>query len=545
VLARKRRWYVWLLVIALVISVTACSQSPAEEPEPAETGTESEEPSKVGGKLTIGLTRDGFTNLDASVTNSRYDGHFISNIYDPLIWQLEPGEYRPGLATDWEYNDDYTKFRVTLREDVVLHDGTKFNADLLVWNVEHILDPDVGSYATALFNDMVRNEAVSEYVWEIEFSEPQYRFMDTLAGYRLSPNSPSAYEELGSEYGTAPVSTGPYMVDSWPDEMTMVLKRNPNWVKPDWMDESWGPFLEEIIVKFIPEKETASVALERGELQMVFNPPFHDVPGFESSGDYSIHKHFTAGLPQGLNINVSKAPTNDLALRKALFFATNKEEINQLVWFGVFQPAYSVLASTSWAYWDGAKDMYPFDPEKARQTLEEGGWAINSETGFYEKDGQEALVRIVTTGGKQHEIVESRWQEIDLNANLEAMAYEATEARYAANDYEVARLGLSGFDPAGPLRGAFHSENCDAGSQFNRSKVKDPHIDNLLAEGEKLFNMDERREIYIEAQEYIMDQALFLPLWEDAYVWVLNENFQGFEFNVRGDPMLHKAWLSE
>ncbi|MBI4279919.1 MAG: hypothetical protein HY660_15820 [Armatimonadetes bacterium] len=495
-----------------------------------------------GGTLVVGYSRR-IDSLDPNVWTSRYDRFWMTQFYDPLIWQTAPGEYRAGLARAWRPNENLTRFRLTLRDDIRLHDGTPFDAELLVWTVKRILDKATGSYKTGLFNDMVRNQAVEKYVWEIEFSKPQYRFMETLSTLDLSPNSPKAIDKHGKNYPRWVVSTGPYMIDSWPDENTLVLKRNPNWKRSPWMDASWGPFLDQVTIRIIPERSTRLVALERGEVQMIFEPPFQNVPKLKTGGQFQVQQHFTAGLPQGLNINVSKPPTNDLALRRAMFFAVNRDEINRLAFFGMHRAAYSVLASASWAYWPGAKAMYPFDPQKARKTLEEAGWVRNPQTRFYEKGGQKSLVRIVTTPGREYEIPAQRLREAGIEAKYEAMAYEATETRYDANTYEVARLGLSGFDPAFAMRGAFHSSNVNRGNRFNRTKIIDPKIDGMLERAEAMFDINQRKAIYEEFQKYVMEQALYLPLWEDSYVWIVTSRFRGFEFDILGDPMLHKAWL--
>ena len=170
-LSRSCRWSLFLLVVALVLTLsltTACGGA-TDEPTPSEPETpsepaeeeeeeEEEEATRDGGEITVAWTRARILTFDGNISGSRFDNMWIHQIADPIVWQVDAGEYRPGLATSWEINDDMTVFRFELREGVTLHDGTPFNADLMVWTIEeNLLNPDRGSWNTGQFDSMIRN----------------------------------------------------------------------------------------------------------------------------------------------------------------------------------------------------------------------------------------------------------------------------------------------------------------------------------------------------------------------------------------------------
>src|SRR5690606_26556402 len=156
---------------------------------------------------------------------------------------------------------------------------------------------------------------------------------------------------------------------------------------------------------------------------------------------------------QVANINVSRPPTSDLAVRQAMLYGVDREAGAMLMFEGAQPPAHGPLASSSWGYWDGVEAMYPYDPDRAEQLLDEAGWVRGSD-GVREKDGQRLTVRHVTTTGEAQrfaEFIQGSLNPLGFDYVVEAMAYEATASRYADNEYELARLGLAQPDPHDPF----------------------------------------------------------------------------------------------
>jgi peptide/nickel transport system substrate-binding protein len=190
--------------------------------------------------------------------------------------------------------------------------------------------------------------------------------------------------------------------------------------------------------------------------------------------------------------------------------------------------------------------MYPYDPAMAEQVLEEAGWVMG-DNGFREKDGQELRIRHVTTSGgspqQVAEFVQGSVREVGINWVVEAMAYEETASRYAANDYEVARLGYALIDPHDIFFLAYDSSQIEGGGQFNRSRIEDEHIDSLIEQGVAESDHETRLEIYRELQEYVMDQALTLPAFQTVLVHALQSHVHDFKVDLLGRPYMIDVWV--
>jgi len=538
---RKLRWIVPLIIGVMLLA--ACGSEQTQQPET----TDADEETRFGGTLVIGHSRLP-DNIDANVHASRFDGMISSMIQDPLVWQPEAGTYEPGLAESWEISDDYTSVTLHLRDDVVFHDGEPFNAEALKFTFERILDPETNSLQVPTLSQFKEFEIIDDYTVTLHFTAPQPLIMNSLSSRAWSPASPKGVEELGADFITHPVGTGPLKVVEWPTETSLVLERfeDYNW-GPSFIDMEGKAFLERVEWKILEETTARQLALESGEVDMVYEPAWDELATLEDSEQYSLWSSASEGLVQVYNINVSVVPTSDLRVRQAMLHATNQDEIVDVAHFGFSPAAYGPISRPTAGHNPAAGEMYPYDPEKAAELLDEAGWKMNSETGIREKDGQPLRLRLVISHQpirvRSAELVQAQWKQVGIDLEVEVMAYSATVKRYADNDYELGRLGWGSTDAYSALFTAFHSSQIEGGGQFNRSKVADAELDALIEDIGSETNFDKRIEMIEEAQLVVMEKALVVPLYETAYHWAGINNIQGFRFITSGSPLFHGVYF--
>ena len=191
----------------------------------------------------------------------------------------------------------------------------------------------------------------------------------------------------------------------------------------------------------------------------------------------------------------------------------------------------------------------PSAVEKAKEILEEAGWKDNNGDGIREKNGKNLIVRHVTKGDyknrKPAEFYQAQLKEVGIDAVVEAMAYEATARRYADNAYEMARLGYALFDAHDTFYLPFHSSQVEGGGQFNRSRVIDPKIDDLISKGVAETDIEKRYEIYKELQMYVMEQALFLPSYEVTFSHVHYPYVKDLKVDLLGREYFYDVYLDK
>ena len=487
------------------------------------------------------------SSMDANVWTGTNVARIMRQIYDPLVWQPEGGVFAPGLAESWEVSDDGLTYTFNLRQDVMFHDGTPFNAEAVKATYDRMVDPESKSLQVSRLGPYDRTDVLDEYTVQVVLTEPFVVFMSNVSEVALAPASPTAVAELGDDYMMRPVATGPFRVRDWPDDTTLVLERNPDYAwAPDFIQNRGPAYLDTITYRFVEEPATRLIALETGEAAIIDAPPPEDIQRLIDEGAFQINSFIVPGMPEHCPVNTKSGPTQELAVRQAMLHGVDRDALALLLFNGGYPAAHGPLTSGSWAYWEGVADMYPYDMERAAQLLDEAGWTLN-DAGMREKEGQPLTVRAVTTAGtdaqRVAEFVQGSLQELGFDYVVEAMEYEATARRYADNDYEVARLFYALIDPHDAFFLAFDSTQIEGGGQFNRSRVEDPQIDALIQEGVAESDTARRMEIYQQLQQIVMEQALILPAYETALAHALQPNVHGFTADLLGRPYMIDVWM--
>jgi peptide/nickel transport system substrate-binding protein len=500
---------------------------------------------KKGGNLLF-VHQQKATSLDANVWTATNAARIMRQIYDPLVWQPEGGKFVPGLAEKWEISSDGKVYTFTLRKDVKFHDGTPFNAAAVKATYDRMTDPATKSLQVGRLGPYDKTEVVDDYTVRVHLKEAFVPFLSNISEHYLAPASPTAVKELGDKFAMNPVATGPFKVKGWTDDTTLVLERNPDYT---WGPEFWanrGPaHLDTITYRMVEETATRLIALENGEADIIDAPPPQDVQRVKDSGKFEVNAFVVPGMPEFSNINITNSPTSDIAVRKAMQHGVDRVALAELVFSGVYPPAYGPVTRGSWVYWKGVEDMYPYDPEKAKQLLDEAGWKVGA-GGIREKDGKPLKVRHITTAGgftqRSAEFIQGSLREIGFDYVVDAMAYEATVKRFIDNEYEVYRLFFALIDPHDVFYLAYHSSQIEGGGQFNRTRIKDPQLDALIESGAKEPDVAKRKAIYEQLQKIVMENAWILPNFDTALVHALQTRVKGFSVDLLGRPYMSNVW---
>jgi len=498
-----------------------------------------------GGKLTIAVQTDP-TTLDPHVNSSSFDTIFLHALFDRLIERSPDGTLYPGLAETWEVADDGVTWTLKLRNDVTFHDGTPFNAEAAVYSFERIVNPDTKSeYAVFQLGPYESSRAIDEFTLELKMAEPYGALPVSLATYGIAMVSPDAAEKAGNQFGQNPVGSGPFIFKEWVPQSHVTLVRNPdyNWASPIHKVSGPAP-LEEVTFRVIPENATRAAALQSGEVDMAYVTAA-DYILFEEDDNYRTQKVLTEGYPPaGLFVNTTKFPTDDVKVRQALEYAVNRQEVNQVVYEGLAGDADSVVSTFSWAY-DPAAAMYSYDPEKAKQLLDEAGW-VEAGGEYRQKDGQDlTIVYLSLTGVKNvAEVIQAQLKEVGINAELLVQDNPAQQQSAQSGQHNIVWTQWSGVDPA-DLAKVYHSDNI--GSGWNFSHYNNPRLDELFAQGVAVNDVEERKKIYTEIVNLLMEDATFIPLNNRTTFWAMKESVQGTDvIDERGSgPRIYDIYIQE
>jgi peptide/nickel transport system substrate-binding protein len=386
--------------------------------------------SNAGGEqeLVIGSQMASFPSLDTgAITTAGYEGQrLIGNlVYEGLTKRdvsdpNAPAGVAPALASAWEVSPDGLQYTFTLQEGVTFHDGSDWNADALIFNINRYMDendpnydPVLITYYTVLnFVDTV--EKVDDMTVTFTLKEPFAFFLADL--YNVYFASPTSLEEDGpAGQATNPVGTGPFVFDSLAQNQSISFTRN---------DDYWGGAaeLDRLTVELIPDPSARTAALRSGRVDWIEAALPDDLASLESAGFVATGNPFD--WEWSWQLMTGEEPFDDIRVRQAMNFAIDREAIAEDLLHGTAAPAYQMFAEAS-LYYTEEDNLYSYDPDRARELLAEAGYA----------DGLDVTVGYITAGSgamqarAMNEALQAQLAEVGIDVSLEPVDFSGMYAQ--------------------------------------------------------------------------------------------------------------------
>jgi peptide/nickel transport system substrate-binding protein len=494
----------------------------------------------MGGQLIIGMQHEP-SGMDPHSDLHRFLPIIAWPVYDTLIYKDAQGSYISGLATSWEESADGLTYTFKLRQGVKFHDGTPFDAKAVKFSFDRIVNPETKSrMAVTLLGPYESTEVVDDYTVKVHFKEPHAGFVDAVSQVWLAMVSPPAVEKWGADYRLHQVGTGPFRWVEYVEKEHIILERNPdyNWAPPHFKHR--GPaYLDGITFKFIPEDAIRLGTLETGETNLINEVPPQDVARLESDPNFSVTIISLPGWTNAYMINIAKGPTDDLAVRQAILYAVNRQQIVDTLFAGAYPVAYGPMSPVTYGYDRGLETLYPYDPAKAEEILEQAGWK-KGPTGIREKDGNPLKLILIHWGSPaRHEIVQAQLKQVGMDVEIQMVAPLAYIEAARAGEHNLTMLSAQYSDPSA-LNGYFKS-----GAPYDWTKHQNDRLDALLDQGIKTLDEKQRLEIYAEIQQIIMKDAMVLPLYVTTAIFGAQSEVEGLAFDGRNDPIFYDVYIQE
>jgi peptide/nickel transport system substrate-binding protein len=526
-----------LLLIGSVANIARVHAAPIGEP--------STDTPKDGGTWTIGIAEEPDT-LDPHKTGSARANIILRHICDGLIAQDYDGNYVPGLAKSWTISDDGLNWTFDLRDDVTFHDGTKFNAAAVKFSFDRILDPATASAsAIALLGPMVSTSADAEYTFSFTLSAPFAPLLDNLAnGGLLCTVSPDAVAAAGDDFSQKPIGTGPYMIDEWRHGDRVVMKRNPNYAwAPGYLHQDGPAHIETIVWRSIIEEAALVAAFEAGEIDEI-RVPATQVSRIKDSGQYTMVEYLHNGITF-FEFNVTKAPFDDIKVRQAFNYAIDNQEVLDAALEGLGQPGRGFLPPSIAGYWPGIEDYAPkYDPEKAKALLAEAGWTDSDGDGKLDKDGQPFSFTLynLTFDSWQRgaQVAQAQLEDIGIEMKIENYEFGTVLEKLKAGDHQMEMMGYTYTEPDIAY---IWFDSSQIGNGLNFSHMNDPHLDELIDLGRSTVDPEARMKVYEDLQKYIVDLALWVPLWVETVNAAFNTRLHNAQIHPDVYVDYFDAWV--
>ncbi|WP_294354222.1 nickel ABC transporter substrate-binding protein [uncultured Clostridium sp.] len=485
-----------------------------------------------------------------------YGGEMFAQnmIFESLVKIEDDGSFSPWLAESWTISEDGRTYVFKLREDVSFTDGEKFNAQSAKANFDAIMDnADRHTWleSVRLMQEVDKNggkscEITGEYELTLRLSEAYYPFLVELGVVRpFRFISPKCFIDGTTKNGVSSIiGTGSYyLAENHVDEYS-VFKVNENY---------WGekPEIEEIVAKVIPDNQTRVMALENGEIDLLFGTDMIDSETFLK---FKEKEGFETLLSDPVStrmmiINTTDEILNDVNVRKAIQHATDRQSISKNIFSGIESQADTVLSPTV-PYADIGLQPYEYNLEKAKELLTQAGWLEVEGKSYREKNGKELSFKLNycsdnVTEKTIAEFYQSELDKIGIKLDISGEEEQAARDRMKSGDFDIIFNISWGapYDPQSFLAGMRMPVYGDYAAQQGLKEKAE--IDENILNALKSTDETSRQEYYTYILSTLHNEAVYIPITYERNRAIYSDKIDNVTFDIsRFEVPMDKMKLS-
>jgi len=493
-----------------------------------------------------GTLRIGMTAADIPLTTGQPDQGFEGyrfagyTIYDGLVnWDLSKSDtiadIKPGLATEWKVDDsDKQRWVFKLREGVKFQDGTDFDADAVIWNLDKLLNdksPQFDAKQLAQVRGriptLVGYKKIDKYTVELRTS-----VVNALFPYDMSYvfySSPANWEAQGKDWSKValhPVGTGPFKVDRVVPRERMDLSRFDGY----W-DKARVPKLDKVLLFPMPEAATRTAALLAGQVDWIEVPSPDAIARLKQGGMSIItnkYPHNWAYQPS----MIEGSPWTDIRVRKAANLAIDRAGLSKLLGGLMIEAKGHVYPGHPW-FGHPTFDI-KYDPDEAKKLLKEAGYSATNKP--------KIKIAISTSGSGQmlplpmNEYVQENLNAVGFDCTFEVMEWNAlvtfgfqpvtgeASKKAGTNAINISRALV---DPYSGYTRLMKSDYVPP-KGANWGLLNDPKLDDMINKVQSSFDKAEQTKGLADINTYIVDQAYWVWIAHDLNPRALSPKVKGF-----------------
>jgi peptide/nickel transport system substrate-binding protein len=461
--------------------------------------------------VTYALPSDLMT-LDPQMHLTRYGFIVGWHIFDNLVYRdPETAKIGPHLATSWKVLDELT-WEFKLRTDVVFHNGEKFDATTVKYNLDRLMDPEVKSPQRGWFGDGISAEVVDKATVRIKTKKPFPILLERFSNFQIVPEKYT--KEKGAAYFSEhPVGTGPYKFVRWARGQEVVVEMTGSHFR-------FKPAYKRIVFRVIPDASTRIAELLSGGVDIIRDLPPDQIEYVNKSGvatATSVAILRVAGYGLDMTGRSGETPLKDKRVRQAINHAVDVEGIIKHVLQGRGLRLATSLNPLHFGY-DSSVKPYPYDPERAKKLLAEAGYAKGFKARFLsytgaipgQKQVAEAIAADLAKVGIEMEIQHFEDEGIPLTMIQQGKGGPMWQISWGSNGV---------FDAEGLYYDLMHSSGV-------WSYVRLPELDKLIERARTTLDARVRTDAYAKAQQIVKEEAPWLFLYAVHGVWGVSKRVE-------------------
>jgi peptide/nickel transport system substrate-binding protein len=541
--SRRRALALPAAALGLALAVTGCqavqtAETSDETRDDVSTASIGDKTIVEGGDLVMALSAEP-DRLDPTTSSSLYTRYVMETMCQKLYDIDSDGQIVPMLATELPtVSDDELTVSFPVRTDAVFADGTPLDADAVVTTLQRGLDKEDSSRRSEL-GPITGITAVGDDTVEIDYSEPFAPLTAALADRAGMIMSPTALEAQGDDFGDAPVCVGPFKFADRVPQTSITVERDPLYYDAE------DVHFDSITYRIITDASIRAANLQSGDVQVADSMSTQDVESLKSDDALTVLEVGSLGY-QGLTVNIGNQDgvgtdpvqidtplASDATVRQALSMSIDRESLVSSIFGGLYDPACSPISPESPFATDASDACPEYDPEAARQMLEDAGvetpYAIDMQV-----TNNPDTVRFA-------QALQAQVAEGGFELTITPVEYSTLLDVQTRGDFEALQLGWSGrVDPHGNTYNFLST-----GGGNNYSGYSSDEVDDLLTRAAATNDVDERADLYGQAVAQVQEDDPIIYLYRVRSLTALSNEIAGVSTYADGVVRLSNAAFVE
>lgn len=464
--------------------------------------------------------------IDPAFATSSIELFITYAMFDALVQYPSGNEgdleaIKPDLAKDWKVSEDGKTWTFYLRKGVKFHRGY---GELTAEDVEFTFERNKKKSAwTTVYENIETIKVVNDYIVKFYLKKADPFFLPKLANFHGGfIVSKKAVKDLGKQFKTEPVGTGPFQVKEYKPKDRYILVRNEDY----WKGK---PILEKIIVPFMPDISSRTLALEEGTIHMTLGKTDEQWVKRERDAGLKVDTTFQLGIASWIHFNMTREPFDDIKVRKALAYATCRKDFIDYFGPSITEPLYSPVPP--YAFGALPKEEIPEDlfyqcnRVEAEKLLAEAGYPNGFTTKMLISEKGSYLIPM--------QIIQENWRKVGVNLKFEVIDHASYHSKIRADAnpivwYNASRTPIAGVflhqwfhsasivtKPTG-ITNFSHYGDVDADGD---GKIADNNIDKFIDEAAVTMDKGKQKELYAEAQLKLLKDLPAYPIRNYHFVF--------------------------
>ena len=452
----------------------------------------------------------------------------LQNVYETLThYNSETGEVEGLLATGWTSNDDGTEWVFTLRDDVTFHDGSSMTAQQVVNSINRAMDLGQGGayiWDAVLAENGGSIEATGDYEVTIRCGYPCAIDLVASSAYAAYIMSDSVIDQTTEWFNEGhDGGSGPYMIAQATGD-SIVLKGYEGY-RGGWTDKQY----QNVLIREVSESSARRQMIETGESQIATDFSSTDLEALKAQTDKVTVYEAETFNNVIMFLNTAVAPCDNADFRRALAYAFPYEETVSEILNGNAVQSVGMVPEGLWGH-DESVFQYHCDMDKAKEYLDKSG---------VDTDGLTLVVTYESsndTYASALQIFQVNLRQLGIDLDLRAMEWDQQWAQ-AQNTSPADRQDMFIFiwwpdyaDPISWFQSLLYSEDTIT---YNLSYISDPVLDEMIDEAAEQTVTDRAaaEAKYVEAQNYVAENAYLLNLFDQVHTWIISNSIEGVHEN--------------